>query len=857
MAENLADLVVSVSADFSDIEPQLATLAGKFDDVGQAAVDTGGLVNDGLNPALHDLGEHSEEAHGHLEHLLETLLEFSGIEFGIEKLREMVDESFELASAIEKSTIAIGALRGNVEGTTERIEELEKTANRFGVSFEELLPIEQKFAALGLSVEQAESAMKASIAAAAALNTSVSSAASMIDRLSLSGVAGARQLVALGLQTKDLGEVMGVTGDKIKDVFKGLDQATRLEILEAALQKFDGAAAKVADSFSNRWQKVKNDFNSVLATMGSLLQKSLIGWAEAWQWISDHTAANIAGMIQDVHKLEDAAHEMGLAFPQLTAQYRNGTLSAREYDEALRKLIESHNEHAKALEGEKDIQEKVSEELKKLGEAQAYAKAKIEIDAEAAHQKALLELKREAIKEDEKINGENAIDNLARLQALNAQELKITEDAINKKLALEKGKAEELKDLTLGAQLQAAQDKANEDNLKSQEHVNEELAKNDRELAKLIQANITETEAFREKVHKHILELNAELLADAKKAAEEEDISNNEHQVKMLDAKRSEAASELARHLITADQKREIDRQLESQELALQRQSLEQELAFLDSSEKLVTDYASKRQAILGKISVLGDKGELEESKRNFEQLSSDYKLLGVHASTSYDVQAADAEAAYARIRAAGTLSADDQIKAWLNVEKVVLQANAAKGNIVDKTGLGIIQDIDKSWKSLGGDIATGVMQGKTFGQTFHQVWTTFATDILTTVINALDQMIFKLAIIKAIQASLGGLFGGGVGSGGGVGFLGAFTHAKGGDISQDMVSILHAGEVVLTEGQGSALGKAIDSGAMQNLSGQGKGGDTYVTVNGATTGLLDELANYMVKQGRRSGVAW
>jgi hypothetical protein len=98
------------------------------------------------------------------------------------------------------------------------------------------------------------------------------------------------------------------------------------------------------------------------------------------------------------------------------------------------------------------------------------------IDSDAAHQKAGLELKRISYEEEEKLGKISADANLTRLINLNNEELKIEQDAIRKKSALEAtlpggGGAKTTK---LQGELRSAADKTIEENARLQARVTEE-----------------------------------------------------------------------------------------------------------------------------------------------------------------------------------------------------------------------------------------------------------------------------------------------------------------------------------------------------------------------------------------------
>ena len=96
---------------------------------------------------------------------------------------------------------------------------------------------------------------------------SIETMESALQRMVLSGNAGKRQLVALGLSTEDLGRVMGVTGDEATKMFKNLSQEERLRVLTEAM----GDGTKANEMYKNSWEGVKEKASAELAgLMGAI-----------------------------------------------------------------------------------------------------------------------------------------------------------------------------------------------------------------------------------------------------------------------------------------------------------------------------------------------------------------------------------------------------------------------------------------------------------------------------------------------------------------------------------------------------------------------------------------------------------
>ena len=369
MADNLESIggvSVQIVGDYSDLQADFSAaqsmastagteIADAFTSGAEGAAGSATNIADSLAELTRreeDVGEAAETAAAPSGDFLKTLLEFSGLSLSIAALGQLTSTAIELSGTIEKATISITALSGDAAGAAAKIEELKRAGDTFGVSFESLLSAQQKFSAFGVSLQESSAAMHAAIEAAAALNSNVETTASSIDRIAISGMAGSRQLLQLGLTTKDLAEAMGIAASQVKIAFANMGESERLNVVEQALSKFKGTAEAAAESFPAKWQTAKNQFNEVLASMGSLLEKSLIGWADAYNWIKDHSWGKISA--DDIAKLEQQAQNSGLQFSKLTAQFQLGTVSAKDYCATLENLIAAHNNHAKAVQDSTD-----------------------------------------------------------------------------------------------------------------------------------------------------------------------------------------------------------------------------------------------------------------------------------------------------------------------------------------------------------------------------------------------------------------------------------------------------------------------------------------------------------------------
>lgn len=290
-ADTIGTVAVNITGDYSDLQDALEQaqaaaesggdqVAAAFSSAGDEAHYAGQGVGE-FNTQIHDTPGHAKEGSEALGEFVDHLKDLA-VEFGLLiGAKEAITETFESFSRVESASVALTALTGSAATANEEIERLEQMATDENLSFPALLDANQKMTAFGFSAEDIPAALQAAADAAAALNSSIDQTAASIDRMAASGMAGARQLVALGLTTKDLADVMGVAEEDVKKTFAALDQETRLEILDAALQKFAGQSQVAAGTLKGEWQGVKNTFEGFFISLGTLLEpaaKEVLKW---------------------------------------------------------------------------------------------------------------------------------------------------------------------------------------------------------------------------------------------------------------------------------------------------------------------------------------------------------------------------------------------------------------------------------------------------------------------------------------------------------------------------------------------------------------------------------------------------
>ncbi len=308
-ADNIGNLEVSITGEFSELQKAI-------DSAAQAAEQGGAKIAEGF-------------VEGGTE-----LLKITGLVVGAEKafevLKDQVTEAFQAFSEVQTATTALTALTHNAQGAVETIENLKTLAISDALSFPQLVQATQRMTAFGIATEVIPSVLRAAADASAATGNAFDNVANSIERLSLSGVAGTRQLVQLGLSTQDLARVMGISAAEVKEAFKDLDVTERAQVITDALDKFSGTAQEVAKGIGQQWKNLQTEWTFVLEEVGKDLEpagEAVIGFA--------HTAIDNAKVVGTA--FADMSSSVKDSFDQLTANARTAydSLVPKEVQEKL------------------------------------------------------------------------------------------------------------------------------------------------------------------------------------------------------------------------------------------------------------------------------------------------------------------------------------------------------------------------------------------------------------------------------------------------------------------------------------------------------------------------------------------
>lgn len=301
----------------SDIQDAFQKSLSTFNDV-QTAFNNGEVSAGTLDLALKQLeesataagvslkqaGEKSHEAGEGFGSLVAEGLKIFGVVFTLEKLaeglKEIVIGSIEAFAEFQRAEIALTAMMGSAEKATETLESLKGLAMSDALSFPSLVQATQRMTAFGIATEDIPGALQAAADAAAATGNAFDAVAGAMERMALSGNAGTRQLVQLGLSTQDLARAMNISAASVKDAFKEMDPTERVQVIVDALQKFSGVAEKEAESISGQWQKLKNVAHFTFEDIG----KSFEGMASSFTAAASAVLAKTDELIKKYGELQ-------------------------------------------------------------------------------------------------------------------------------------------------------------------------------------------------------------------------------------------------------------------------------------------------------------------------------------------------------------------------------------------------------------------------------------------------------------------------------------------------------------------------------------------------------------------------
>jgi hypothetical protein len=775
---SLADLIVKLSAEFDasgfkdlgqsieDLEAQGMTLTEALNAIEAQLHPTGDAAGSAADQ-VKNLSDAAEEGSGHIEHmdfmadmlgktfdhLVERVVELFAIREAFKKITEAVEESFIAFAHEERATEALTALTGSGAVARETIEQLKVQALQTATAFDSLLSAAQsmtaKFIDSNVSMEEIEAALRRASDAAVATGGSFESTSRIMERMALGGMAGARQLATLGVSAKELGEVLGVTEEAAAKAFRSLDVSDRLETLTFAMDKFKGLAVTTSTDLTGSWTNMKNQAEFTFAKVGELLAplgRAFMSWASGVTSNVGSVTSSLLAVGKDIDAfaakhpaIEAALMGMSIGFDAVTHSMSSMKAAAKDMGPTIEQLGVGEINKQKELD-------KIRADLLAKRNAVTYEQQKIAIDTESAHQKAMLEIQRQGYEEEEKLGQISADSNLPRLIALNAAELRITEDAITKKLALEKQSKEAEKDLTLDAQLQAAKDKVALDDIKLISRVAEEDAKSIKKIAEEWLKLQSENDTLRD----HVTTAWEHIEAGVEKT--------DQTTIKMLTT--LGALPDIAKKSAT-----DIDpfyAAMEKLHISVDAfgNAANKNLAafgvLLNDQRTTLSELESGWQAVSGQVTKFAKEGDFKDAEAYLTAYVAKLKELGA---TQGEINLKEQEALSTEIQA-GVLGGQNVSNLIIQLQRLKDQQDlvTASARFWGDMYVGIEKDFKGAFQTLGSAFTQAITQAKSFGDAFKSAAQQIGSSILNTIIGqGLNLLAAKLLSMVPIFGTIAG----------------------------------------------------------------------------------------------------
>jgi len=324
-ATSAASEVAASTTDMSSAMDQAATASHDAASALDSVATSGGDAAAGstaAGEAASAAGSAADEAESGFAGLGEELLkiaEIAGIGLGF---AELASEAIKSVAAVQDLTTSLTYMTGSAAKAAEDVDTLKQMALGLSEPFSEVAATAQKMTAQLGSFDTAIPLMQLAADSSHVMGTSFEGAANSIDRMVLSGMAGARQLVSLGISANDLADAMGVTTTEVTKAFKALDQSDRIAVLEAALSKFSGASQQFAQNIGEQWTNFETQFEFDLEAAGmafvpflSNLETGLGDILKAIQPVTEAIAGFVASAVTaNIEDVSSAIRALSSAF---------------------------------------------------------------------------------------------------------------------------------------------------------------------------------------------------------------------------------------------------------------------------------------------------------------------------------------------------------------------------------------------------------------------------------------------------------------------------------------------------------------------------------------------------------------
>ena len=288
-AEELQSLLDEIQAKAEETKDSLSSVGGDIDTTGADELassleeDTnnandlsdalGGIDSSGLQEANSNAQELasslSESAGGASE--LESAMGALGGAAAAAGLMEMVDTAGNINDSWNRLGLTFGSVSDEMKAA---IDSAATATGRSGGT------IRNYFNQMGIAGVSNTNLLSQSFEAlsgrAYQTGNSIEAMQNVMQKMVLSGNAGARQLTQLGISTEDLGRAMGVSAEEASKAFSALSQEDRLRVLTQAM----GDGKQANEEYKNSWQGVKDQasaaFAGLMGAVGTPILQMLI-----------------------------------------------------------------------------------------------------------------------------------------------------------------------------------------------------------------------------------------------------------------------------------------------------------------------------------------------------------------------------------------------------------------------------------------------------------------------------------------------------------------------------------------------------------------------------------------------------
>lgn len=344
-AEAAKQPVVSLEQALADFG-ESAGIKAKADSLNQALSEFANTAGKQVTPAVEQASQSVKGLDLNIGSLVKGAVALAGIELSFHGIKAAIEESLSAFAQLQRATESLTALTGSAKLADDAIVQLRHLAEDEALSFPSLLKADQQMAAFGLSTKQAVPLLAAAGDAARATGKDFDTVVNSVERIVESGAASGRTLVNLGLSTADLGKVMGVTSDQAAKLFKSLDEATRVDVLTTALNRFKGLASDTADDLSGSWQKISNvaheEFTRVgaeLAELGPAFTTFSTGAIHALGVVADFFVTFVNTIIQKGGDLANYLKNQAVSWGISVEDYGKATKDATDANDRYEKSI--------------------------------------------------------------------------------------------------------------------------------------------------------------------------------------------------------------------------------------------------------------------------------------------------------------------------------------------------------------------------------------------------------------------------------------------------------------------------------------------------------------------------------------